>query len=539
MNNSLIETTFNRRRWRQGPLGLAAASALLVVLATPGFDASWLIWIALVPLLVAVKSQTGWPVFGLTFAAGFLANAGIVQWVALPSEVKAVDFLLIATYLGLFWGLFGVLTALLRLRGGLPIIATAPVVWVCLEYVRSHFFFLELPWVLLGHTQYLNTTLIQVASVTGVYGVSYVIVLVNSLLAETITERRCDRQFGIGVGLILSTVLVYGQIQIQTSSDDARFVSVAIIPGNIAQSERWDPLMLEAHLARYVGATRQALANSDAALVVWPESAVPGQLRRDMSTVRVLEGLVRDGHTSLLLGSADREKFKEGEGDGARFNSAFLLSPSEQKLKTYHKIKLLPFGEYLPMEDVLPWPSRYRSQASHYLPGTDYKVFSLRDANGEEVRFSVVICWESIFPDFVRRFVQRGATFLVAISNEAWFSGTSATSQLLAMNVFRAVENRRAVIRSVNGGLSGFIDPYGRLLAVTAPEGSGNTANNHLVHEIPILSSTTFYSVYGDVFAHVVMAGGLLLLLIPAARAQNLALAGSFWGTAGNRGQSR
>ena len=500
-------------------IGGVLCSGGLAALAAPGQDFSVLAWAALVPLLLVLRDRGPGSSFWLAFGGGLAANAGIVHWLTNLSEVRLVDFLLIAGYLGFWWGLFGALLALVTRRQALPLVVTAPVLWVCCEYARSHFFFLELPWVLLGHTQYRQTAMIQSASIAGVYGISYLIVFVNAAIADVLAGSRYRVPAVLAALLLLGSAGAVGQVLLSRPSD-ARSVSVTIVPGNVPQADRWDTDLQEANLNRYLAATRQAIDRSPTALIVWPETSVPGQLRRDLKTVQRLQGLAREGHTSLLIGSADREKFGQGGPKQAdRYNSAFIFSPDEPKIQAYQKMKLLPFGEYLPLPNAWFWPTRYHTQSSQYTPGGEYSTFHLSN-QWASAPFAVVICWESIFPDHIRPFVQRGAQFLVTISNEAWFSGSAATDQLLAMNVFRAVEFRRTLVRSVNGGLSGFIDPYGRFLAITDPRLSHADADDYLTHTIPVTSVQTLYAEYGDIFAQLMVVLTLAGVCVPLKRAK-------------------
>ena len=502
-----------RRLKSFGAISIGLSSSGLLALAAPGQGMSVLAWVALVPLLVALRGRSCGSAFGLAFLCGVAANAGIIHWVALPTEVRIVDFLLIAAYLGLWWGLFGSALVFVMRRQAIPLPMAAPVLWVALEYVRSHFFFLELPWILLGHTQYRQTEVIQIASITGVFGISYVIVLVNAAMADLVLHARHGAgSVMLSVGLLWAVWLFgYGVV---TTASEAPTVPVTIVPGNVPQEARWDPSQLESHLELYFADTKTALERTEAALVVWPETSVPGQLRRDLKTVQRLNALVQEKHTPVLIGSADREKFGQGGADSTdRYNSAFLFQEgrAQPSLRVYHKMKLLPFGEYVPLPNAWVWPDRYRSQSSHYNPGHEYSVFHLSPRWGS-IPFAVSICWESIFPDHVRPFVLRGAEFLVTMSNEAWFSGSAATDQLMAMNVFRAVEFRRTLVRSVNGGLSGFIDPYGRAIGVAGHHAEFAGGDRSLTRRVPIMKNRTFYAVYGDLFAQFMAALAMALV---------------------------
>jgi len=494
---------------------LALSSGILLALAFPRFDLSLLAWIALVPLFLALRDQALSASFGLGFLAGLSCFIGAVSWVGAPAEVTAGDVILIVTYLGLYGGLFGLALRFLSRHSSVPLILTAPALWVSLEYLRAHFFFLEFPWALLAHSQYQHLALIQIASVTGAYGVSFLIVMVNVALYEVIRNRSRAAIPVLAAVILVGLSMALGLL-VLSNPPDSQAVAVTVIPGNVPQMTRWDPARFTANLAHYVGVTEQALRTAPTSLIVWPETSVPVNLRRDFHTQAVLTKLVRDTKTPLLVGSGERAKFgQSGPAQTNRFNAAFLIPPTDQAIRAYHKMKLLPFGEYLPLKDSFPWPARYVAQAASYFPGEEYVIFAIPGPDGQKVEFSVLICWETIFPDLARQFVTRGAEFLVAMSNEAWFSGTPAPYQFLAMNVFRAVENRRAVVRSVNGGISGMVDPYGRLIATISPEETNLSSDGFLTQAVPVVRSHTLYTRYGDVFAQAVVAAALVFLVVP------------------------
>ena len=500
-------------KWeRYSPGGLAISTSVLAVLATPGLHLASVAWVAFVPLLLALRSLSVLSSFGLAWGAGFAAYAGIAYWVVVSPVFTNLESMLIPGYLGLHWGLFGAALAFARTRAPVPLAVAAPIIWVACEFIRSELFPIELPWTLLGHSQYQSVALIQVAAVTGVYGVSCLIVLVNSLIVESIVGLRQPVRVGAAIVLVLGVVVVSGRI-VLASADPAPSIPVTVVPGNVAQDVKWDPVHQEDNFRRYMDGSLQAVRASRTALVIWPETSVPGPLNRDLKTLEALQRFVRQSNSALLIGSGEREKFAEGGSENARrYNSAFLFTPSSDRAGVYHKMQLLPFGEYLPFEKYLSWPERYRSHTSRFAAGEDYAPLSLR-IDGKTVPFGVLICWEGIFPNLVRGFVLRGATFLIGISNEAWFDGASA-AQFLAMNTFRAVENRRALVRSVNGGSSGFIDPYGHLVSAITPDQGNPPSGGFLTHEIPIVERRTFYTSFGDVFAEAMLAASCVFLIV-------------------------
>jgi apolipoprotein N-acyltransferase len=499
---------------------LALSASVLTAAAALSPHLSVLAWIAIVPLLLALKDGSAFSSFCLGWFAGSLAYAGIAYWVTISPVFTTGEALVIPGYLGLHWGLFGATLAVVRSRSAVPLVIAAPILWVVCEYFRSTVLPLDLPWILLGHTQSQSVALIQMAAVTGVYGVSYLIILVNSLIVEAMRGVRNPVWSAVVAILVMGLAVVSGQI-VMASAVSTQTISVTVVPGNIAQDIKWDQTHQEENFRRYMQGSIQAVEASKTALVIWPETSVPGPLNRDVQTLEILQRFTRQTGSTLLVGSAEREKFGQGTPDTARrYNSAFLFTPSSVRASVYHKIHLFPFGEYLPLEKNFPWPERYRTHSSHFAPGEDYSTFTL-SVGDDAIPFSVVICWEGIFPNLVRQFVQHGAAFLVGISNEAWFDGAAAT-QFLAMNTFRAVENRRTLVRAVNGGMSGFIDPYGRLVASMTPDQDDDSSGRFLTHPISIVRKSTFYTLYGDVFAQAMTATACVLLLVPFRKRQLL-----------------
>lgn len=499
---------------------LALLAALLLVLSLPPFDLSLVAWVALVPLLLALERRRLAAALGLSWLTGFVFFRATFYWVNGDQGVTWTDGALLGLYLGSYVALFGVTLAFVRRRTSLPLVLTAPAVWVATEYLRSHAGFLALPWALVGHSQYRNLPLVQVASVAGAYGLSFLIVLVNAGLAELVVEwprlhaaGRFRPALGPSIRLLVPVVLlgacaVYGYRAL-AGEPPRRTVTVTVVQGNIPQAERWGPAFAARNLDRHVGLTRQARAAASS-LIVWPETSVPGVLTEDPALSVILSGLARETGTHLLVGSAARPKLGPAEAARGRyFNSAVLLSPRGGLVGQYNKMHLLPFGEYLPYKDVLPWPARLVRQTPEFVAGTEYTVLSL-----DGVPFGVAICWENIFPGIVRGLVRGGARFVVNLTNEAWFGPSAAPYQFLAMAVFRAVENRVAVVRAANTGISAFVDPYGRILR-TVREGDREVFVAGVATEsIPIATTRTWYTEHGDLFASAMVAVAVLCLAL-------------------------
>jgi apolipoprotein N-acyltransferase len=497
---------------------LALLSGVLLVLAFPQFDLEPIAWFALIPLFLALEGVPGLVGFGLSGLHGIVFLMGVFWWINGVGAYRVTDFLLSGLYLGAYFGLFGLAYALIARSRACPLYVAAPVLWVTMEYCRSHFLFLNLPWALLGHSQYLNLPVIQVAAVTGVFGISALIVLVNATGARLLldwTARRgnplTDRPWPllrIAAPALVACAAVgsYGWLVLSLPGPRI-MLPVAVIQPNIPQADKWNPLLGERNLSRHVELTREA-ARGSARLIVWPEAATQRVIQQDPQVRSILSDLARELHTSLVIGSSPHPKFYPREfAGGPVTNSAVLFSENGALADQYHKIQLVPFAEYLPYRDVLPWPAHYRGGASHFVPGSEHTVFTLGD-----LRFSTVICWETIFPDLIRDFARQGIHFLVNIGNEARFGDTAAPHQFLAMTVFRAVEHHIAVARSVNTGVSAMIDPYGRFVSRVADRGKETFVSGIATGMIPVSTERTFYTRFGDVFAFLCAASSAVLL---------------------------
>lgn len=490
-------------------LSLACFSAILLILSFPKFDLDLLAWFSLVPLLVALEGKDLKQTFLLSYITGLIFFTGIFYWITtIPANL--IDYLLVQViYLPQYLSLWGLGLNWIRKRTGLSVAIVAPSLWVILEYIRSHLSFLSLPWMLLGHSQYLHPSLIQITSITGVYGLSFLIVLVNAVIYEVVcyirlrlsrATRSSELQkfplasIGIVVILIIATVF-YGLFIISKGVEGGR-LKIALVQGNIPTERKWDRSFRQEILNRYAGLTRDA-AKYKPALIIWPETAVPEDIQHNEELKRWIEKLAIELKTHLLVGSGEFAKFTDRSLLNKYFDSMVLLSPEGKIEGVYRKIRLVPFGEYEPLQGIFTWPKAIASTMGNTLPGDQYTLFTLRQAT-----FGAMICWENIFPDLFREFVKQGAHFMVSASNEGWFGDTAAPYQLLAMSVFRGVENRVAIARASNNGISTLIDPYGRITdRLRDPEKKELFIEGILIGDITISNENTFYTQYGDLFA--------------------------------------
>ncbi|UCD72391.1 MAG: apolipoprotein N-acyltransferase [Syntrophobacterales bacterium] len=491
---------------------LACLSGLLLCLIFPKFDMEILAWVSLIPLLFAIRSENLLTSFYLGFITGFVSFLGILYWVIVAVNtygrihliLSCVILLLLVVYLSLYVGIFAFLLNYIRRRIQWKMVVVAPFLWITLEYVRS-FFLTGFPWATLGYSQYLNLPLIQVADITGVYGISFLIVLINSAIYDYISimgrgERHPSLREGVLVLAILFVVFGYGVAQIkrvENISSHQRKIIIGLAQGNIDQSIKWSSGYQEETLRIYQNLSL-TLAREQPSLIIWPETATPFFFQsEERYRPWVLEVAEKTG-AHLLFGSPSHD-WREGKME--YYNSAYLLSPQKEVIGRYDKIHLVPFGERVPLSEFLFFLESL-STVGNLSPGRT--VQNLHFPSGD---FGVLICFEIIFPNLCRKFVKGGADFLVTITNDAWFGRTSAPYQHLSMAIFRAIENRVSIARAANTGISAFIDAKGEIR-----KRSGLFVKEALVGQINPKIGETFYTRYGDVF--VIVSSSLVFLFV-------------------------
>jgi apolipoprotein N-acyltransferase len=507
---------------------LLSISSILLTLSFPPTDSSLLMWFALVPLVVFTHNRRSIPAFVFFFSCGVVFFTGLFRWVLHFPGFTLVHQAILGIYVGLFFGIFGLSFSWISRRISVPWgLFAAPFLWVPLEYLRTHLGFMSLPWGLLGYSQYNHPVIIQIASVAGVYGVSFLIVMVNSAVAALVLvalqalfkRRGPDPHHGVtlGAGIALVAValvlvagtLVYGRRALNKPLEEGT-IRVSLVQGNIEQAKKWDRRYAAFIRETYEHLTREASAQHPD-LIIWPETATAGVINRDVRLRSWLKKVARSANAPIMVGSAQYQKLgKRGNNDRKYFNSAFLIQPEEKLAdQRYDKIRLMPFGEYVPLRHRIPWSLIGVPDGGSYVPGTEFTVFETKG-----FRFGVTICWENLFPDLVRRFVEKGAQFVVNITNEAWFGESVAPYQFLSMNVFRAVENRRYVVRCANTGISCFIDPAGRIKArVRDQAGKDVFVRGTLTGTVQPRDSLTFYTRHGDLLVWISTGCSFIFLI--------------------------
>lgn len=518
-------------QWPVRLILLAATTGILLPYCFPRYDLGLLAWVALIPLHIALdglsrRRQAFW----LGWLAGIICSTGIMSWVVtamhtygkVPLVFSYGIMLLLTAYLGLYVGIYSAGVVWFRMlipRYGL---FAAPCLWVTLELLRTYVLS-GLPWSLLGYSQYRQLDVIQIADHLGVYGVSFLIVLTNVALAELylwlMPLFRGFRPARLPWELVTTAAMLVGLswaystslITSEAMEGSKAVLQVGVVQPNIDQAVKWDQAFREETLRRYDRLTESFGYGVD--LVVWPEAATPFIYEREPVYQLQLVAMANRASAPLLFGSP-AVRF-DPERKPFLLNSAYLLSPDGELLGRYDKQHLVPFGEYIPLKSSLLFFLEKMVEGIGDFqagPGPTILSFQLKESQGaapaRRVKFGVVICYEVIFPDLVRRFASSGAEFLVTITNDAWFGDSSAPTQHFSMVVFRSVENHLAFARAANTGISGFIDPFGRIIVA-----SPTFTQTALQAEIPVRQTKTFYSRHGDVFAYGCMLISLLFCL--------------------------
>jgi len=474
----------------------ASLTGLLLAFAFPKPGFSILAWIAFLPLCYAIRGKSPANSFKLGFLAGFVAYAGIFYWLnivmttygKLPLLVSICLTLLMAAYLALYLAATAALSRFAE-NYSVPMLITFPAIWVSLEYARAYFL-TGFPWALLGYTQYRTLPLLQIADITGVYGVSFLIILVNIFLYQL--WRWVRGKDGAtypflatftAIPLLLVTIW-YGFVTLNREVAGTK-VKIALAQGNIPQDIKWNPAFQEETVAIY---ERLSRSSSGAALVVWPESSLPFFFQKELLYSARVSSLAKELGTALIVSSPALEY--EG-GREKLLNSAFMIAPDGSTVGRADKIHLVPFGEYVPLAKLLPFVKKMVQGIGDFSPGNE--AAPLPAAFG---KIGVLVCFEGIFPEISRAYVNNGAGLLVNITNDAWFGDSSAPYQHLSMTVFRAVENRVPLVRSANTGITAIVDSRGHVRGMT-----GLFREALLTGEVRIGGDKSFYTQHGDIFA--------------------------------------
>jgi apolipoprotein N-acyltransferase len=477
----------------QHRFALSALSGVLLLLSFPSFDLWPLIWIGLIPLLVAIDGTRPRRALFLGWVCGAIYVSGMTYWILPLYPYANLPIVLLATllltgYLSFYVAGFSWTVRWLDLKSPPAYIFIPAALWTTLELIRG-WLFTGLPWGSLGHSQYGFLPIAQIASMTGLGGISFLVVTVNMGLARLILNfgrwRKELRYIAVPFALFV-ICLGYGIWKLKRPLQPAGKIEIALIPGNVEQREKMygDPRVT---FRRYLERLDDVIYEKPD-LIVFPETHVLMDLLRPNRSVyiQMLQNRLKGSGSWLLFGIPHYETGK----DGGDYNTAVLLSP-ERVVGKYYKQHLVPFSEYTPLRRYLPKFIKERLVGvADFDKGRESVIFTLPGG----IRFGVVICFESVFPYIFREFVREGVDFMGIITNDAWFEGTSAPYQHYAMAPFRAIEMRKAVFRCANKGVTCVIGPKGDVISgVIRPD-----ENGVIIAEVPLYPGTTFYMRYGE-----------------------------------------
>jgi len=519
---------------------LVGLSSFLQVLIFPLPGLYVLSWIAFAPLVVALlrarpagvleiegsanlQAATPGQAFLLAYVSGILWYAGTCYWIydtmhqygGLSAPLALLALFLFCLYLGLYHGLFGLLLSLSvgPGRDNRLALATAPFLWVAVELARNGI--TGFPWNLLGTAQVDNISLSRITTWTGVYGVSFEIMLVNVAVASAFLVPRKKRNALLLASLAAAAVLQAGSLVDAPELSTDR--SALLVQENLPVDASWTRDTFERTLGELTDLSVKAAATPSSSpahglaqdkmdLIVWPESPAPfftsDPLFRDP-----LSQMARETHSWVVTGAIGSTPAPQsGTSHSQMFNSAALISPTGEWITRYDKVHLVPFGEYLPFPRLFAFAGGLTKEVGEFKAGTSRAPF-----NAGGTRLGVFICYESVFPGEVRQFADQGAQVLVNISNDGWYGDSGAYAQHLNQTRMRAIENDRWLLSATNTGVTASIDPYGRIVARLPRK-----ERDALVAPYALTSVTTFYTRHGDWFAWlcaIISTGALLTRL--------------------------
>jgi len=496
-------------------IALALLSGTTTALAFAKFNLLFFAWISLIPLLYLLYQKSPKHAFFLGWTGGFAFFAVLLYWIpdvpahygGLPWILSFLTYLFFTLFLGVFWALFAWFFNRIRQVYPRAVWILAPCIWVAYEFTTTHLL-TGFPWGLLGYSQHQNLYFLQTASVLGVYGLSFVLILFQCGFLYSIINKKRTPFF-----LVLALVLVLhvgGYLGLKEVSPSSESFMGAVVQGNISAETDFSRLTHQETtqlFLRHLDLSRQAQSQG-ARFIIWAELSVPLCFSCNYGIyplfIRYLTDFVQETQCTFLLGT---NEIAQDQEQTYYFNSAVCLGP-DLSPTFYSKMHLVPFGEYTPYKKLFFFIANFTHAIGDLTPGSEYVLHHFQ---GNE--FAAPICYEIIFPDIVRNFVRKGANFLVTITNDAWYGTSSAPFQHFAIAGMRAVENRRFVLRSATTGISGIIDPYGRVLAQSQ-------LYTPSVHTGLITPSDTlsWYTRFGYAFTYVCLTLSLLFFILALVR---------------------
>jgi apolipoprotein N-acyltransferase len=492
---------------KYGPYGAAVSTGVLLILTFPNFDLSILCWIALVPLMLACAGE---PRAGRRFLLGWIAGSvfflgtcfwcyGVMHHYGNLSMVESTGVLLgMTSGLAVYFGLFTLAFPWTLSRPWLTL-AGAGALWTACEFARGHVF-IGFPWLFLGYAATDQMLLAQVASITGVYGLSFLVAGFNAgvFLVIRNSERRNWGMRLAAALMILAGVSLGGGLLKRERPTESAYLLQTGIPLDLEWTDQYREAFLRDMETKLIA--RYARNDSRGGLVLWPETPAPLYYQQDPELRAYVARLARSTDSHVLLNSVT---YDEGTPRHP-LNSTLGISPEGKLEGQYDKIELVPFGEHVPYSSFFFFAGKLTAEVGDFVPGQRYEL--LRGPRNSRV--AAMICYEAGFPELVRELTSRGADVLVNQSNDGWFGDSPARRQHLLMARMRAIENDRWLLRATNDGLSAVIDPQGRVESFPSGERAVFLARYALK------SSQTIYTRLGDWFAYLCMAMSAAVVVI-------------------------
>ncbi|HDY87609.1 MAG TPA: apolipoprotein N-acyltransferase [bacterium] len=458
----------------------ALISGLILGCAYPPVGLGFLAYICLVPMLFVITGLKPRRVLLLSFLSGLIFHVITVSWIRHITWIGMIAGIL---YLALFYSIpffIASLSSKIFPRMGIIIF---PFAVAGIEWVKS-FDLLAFPWMILGNSQTYYPWLIQFADITSAFGVSWWVAMVNVSIFFLIKKRTAVR-WGFFVLLFLIPLL-YSWNVMHSPVENNKEIKVSLIQGNVYPDEKWGRGNVQWNINLYRNMSIEAMSYKPD-LIIWPETAIPVYLCESPKYRYLIHSFVDSIGVPIITGmpSIDFETDRT-------WNSAGFFKPGEKKVQRYDKIHLVPFGEAIPLDDYFPSLKKLDLGQANWSKGKETVVFK----SPVLPPFNVVICFESIFPDLVRKFVVKGIQFIIVITNDVWFGPYSSPIQHAMISVFRAIEFHLPVVRCANTGISMIIDPYGRVVDKT-----GTFERTILTGTISPRTNKTFYAQFGNIFS--------------------------------------
>ena len=487
---------------------LPFVTALLFSVSFAPFHPSlrFLIFLAFIPFLYTIL-RCKRKVFLVGFVFGLLSNAGIFWWISMmylegvSRILLASGVILLVFYLSMYWGLAALLISRMK-RFSLTIaIFIFPFFWISFEFLRSLSSQLGFTWGSVGYSLSVYPSMIQIASVTGISGISFLVLFYNSLIYWSITQKQWKRGvIGLSIFFLLLILQMSSGNYVISKADNGEVVKVSLIQANILPDIKREN-EVEERISTLRSMTLDA-GSRGSELIVWAETSVPCYYRENSDCIRRIKNIVKEVGIPVVAG-APEYVYAHKRRTARLYNSAFLISGDGETSGKYRKIYLVQFGEHLPFDNTFPALRKVNLGQGNYSQGEEFTVLSQG-----RLKFSVLICFESAYPRLVRKFVKNGAELLVNITEDAWFGQTAGPYQHAEMAIVRAVENRTSVTRCGNSGISMLVDPYGRVL-----KSSKIFERTIIEGEVPLRQETSFYTKFGDLFAWLIVAVSIVLFV--------------------------